>query len=375
VLQPADLFSAMRDCGVSSFTGVPDSLLKDFCAYVADHATRHVVAANEGAAVAFAVGHHLATGGVPLVYLQNSGLGHIVNPLLSLADKEVYAIPMIVFIGWRGEPGVDDEPQHRKQGRVMLAMLEAMELPHRILSDTRDDAVADIEWAVRRAREGNEPVALVVRKGTFARYVPARQDPEALPMTREEAIERIVAALDSEDAVVATTGMISRELFEIRQRRAEPLRDFLTVGSMGHASAIACGIAGAVPARQIFCLDGDGAMLMHMGSMAVHGQFATRNFKHIILNNGCHDSVGGQPTVAFDVRLDDIARVCGYKVIDTVADAEGVAPAMKALRSCDGPALLEIRVRKGARAGLGRPTSSPFENKELFVRFLRFGDD
>lgn len=376
MLQPADIFSALRAEGVRFFTGVPDSLLKDFCAYVTDHAPAcdHVIAANEGAAIGLAAGHHLATGGLPLVYLQNSGLGNTINPLMSLADREVYSLPVIVMIGWRGEPGVKDEPQHVKQGRVMLATLDAMEMPYRVLSDDPARALEDIAWIAQRAREGSEPVALVVRKGAFASYALQKNEAAPFSMPREQAIEEVVAALDPQDAVVATTGMISRELFEIRKRRGEASRDFLTVGAMGHASAIACGVANARPERQVFCLDGDGAMLMHMGSVAIQGQVAGANFKHVVINNGCHDSVGGQPTVGFRVNLADVARACGYRVLESVAEPEKIGEAVRALRAADGPAMLEIRVRKGARKDLGRPTSSPIENKQAFMRFLSDAD-
>lgn len=369
MLDPADVVAALRERGIDFYAGVPDSLLQGFCAYVADHAPRHAITANEGAAVALAAGHYLATGRPGVVYLQNSGLGNTINPLLSLADREVYALPMILVIGWRGEPGVEDEPQHRKQGRVMTAMLEAMEMPYRVLSQTSGAALAEIEWVVERARSGSEPAALIVRKGTFAPYR-SRGDEAPSGMSREEAIEEIVAQLDERDAVVATTGMISRELFEVRRRRGEDLRDFLTVGSMGHASSIAFGIADAHPERQVVCLDGDGAMLMHLGSVAVLGQAALPNFKHIVLNNGCHDSVGGQPTVALDVRLGEIARSCGYRVLECVAERADLGEAVRALRACEGPAFLEIRVRRGARENLGRPTSSPAANKDAFMRFL-----
>ncbi len=376
MLQPADIFSALRAEGVRFFTGVPDSLLKDFCAYVTDHAPAcdHVIAANEGAAIGLAAGHHLATGGLPLVYLQNSGLGNTINPLMSLADREVYSLPVIVMIGWRGEPGVKDEPQHVKQGRVMLATLDAMEMPYRVLSDDPARALEDIAWIAQRAREGSEPVALVVRKGAFASYALQKNEAAPFSMPREQAIEEVVAALDPQDAVVATTGMISRELFEIRKRRGEASRDFLTVGAMGHASAIACGVANARPERQVFCLDGDGAMLMHMGSVAIQGQVAGANFKHVVINNGCHDSVGGQPTVGFRVNLADVARACGYRVLEFVTEPERIGEAVRALRAADGPAMLEIRVRKGARKDLGRPTSSPIENKQAFMRFLSDAD-
>lgn len=357
------VLDALREHGATFFTGVPDSLLRELCACIEERASAHVIAANEGAAVALAAGHHLATGGLPVVYLQNSGLGNTINPLLSLADADVYALPIILIIGWRGEPGVHDEPQHVKQGRVMLAMLDAMELPYRVLSHE-----VDIAWAAETARKESRPVALVVRKGTFAPYATRARSQEG--MTRERAIELVVDALDPRDVVVSTTGMISRELYETRMRRGEGTRDFLTVGSMGHASAIAAAIALARSERQVFCLDGDGAYVMHMGSIAVQGQLGARNFKHIVLNNGCHDSVGGQPTVALQADLTAIARACGYATVDRLTDEAGVAEAVRALRGIDGPALLEVRVRPGSRADLGRPASSPRENKEAFVRFL-----
>jgi phosphonopyruvate decarboxylase len=371
MLQPAEVYGALERRGAAFFTGVPDSLLKELCAYITAHAApeRHVIAANEGAAVALAAGHHLATGEVGVVYLQNSGLGNTVNPLLSLADGEVYAIPMILVIGWRGEPSVHDEPQHVKQGRVTTAMLEAMEIPHRVLSPRMSEADADLEWAVELARGSSQPVALLVRKGTFAPFdLPAA--PAADQLTREAAIELIVGALDPRDAIVSTTGMTSRELHEIRVRRSEPARDFLTVGSMGHASAIACAIARARPDRQVFCLDGDGAFLMHMGSVAVQGQIGSANFKHVLLNNGRHDSVGGQPTVARDCDLTALARACGYTTLDPVASPSELSAAVARLRATVGPALLEIRIGGAARSNLGRPSGTPRENKEAFTAFL-----
>ena len=374
MISAGDVYDSLRAHGVTFFTGVPDSALAALCAHIDRHtsALQHVIAANEGAAVALAAGHHLGSGGLPVVYLQNSGLGNAVNPLLSLADAEVYSLPVILIIGWRGEPSLRDEPQHIKQGRVMLAMLDAMELPYRVLSIDQAGALADVEWAVNSARTRSQPIALIVRKGTFAPLEAektARTTRESL-IGREHAIEIILDALGARDAVVSTTGMISRELYETRVRRREMPRDFLVVGSMGHASATACSIALVQPDRQLFCLDGDGAFLMHMGSIAVQGQSRARNFKHIVLNNGCHDSVGGQPTVAFECDLTGIARSCGYTTLDAVSTAPEIAASVAQLRMTDGPALLEIRVSPGARADLGRPASSPRENKEAFVRFL-----
>jgi phosphonopyruvate decarboxylase len=376
MLEPERLFSILRLQGVDFFTGVPDSLLRDFCAYVADHApaSNHVIAANEGSAMAIAAGYHLATGRVPLVYLQNSGVGNLINPLLSLADPEVYGLQALILIGWRGEPGLHDEPQHVKQGRIMLAMLDAMETPYRVLARSEPDAAGDVGWAMGAARERPGPAALIVRRGTFSRYTLQHDEPSPFSMRREEAIEIVAAGLAPDAIVVSTTGMISRELFEIRRRRNEPAgRDFLTVGSMGHASAIACGIALQKRDRPVLCLDGDGALLMHMGALAVQGQMAPRNFKHVVLNNGCHDSVGAQPTVAFKIRLGEVARACGYAVLDPVSEPETLRRAVAELVRRPGPALLEVRVRKGAREDLGRPTTTPQENKRVFMKRLTRG--
>ncbi len=359
---------------VSFFAGVPDSLLKDICAYITLNTTpdNHVIAANEGGALALATGYHLATGQLPLVYMQNSGLGNINNPLLSIADPEVYAIPSLLMIGWRGEPGVKDEPQHLKQGRVMSAMLEAMEIPC-VVVDRNDpeQAGAQVADAVRRAREGKRPVALVIRKDTFSPHVYKDQE-RAFSLGREDAIRMIVAALGARDVVVATTGMAARELFECRARLAQGHeRDFLMVGGMGHASQVALGIALRQADRQVLCIDGDGSVLMHMGALAIDGISGCANFKHIVLNNAAHDSVGGQPTVADRIDLCAVARATGYRQAVRATTAEEVPAAIEALRGAAGPAFLEILVRKGARKDLGRPTRSTFENKQDFMDFLR----
>jgi phosphonopyruvate decarboxylase len=359
---------------VDFFTGVPDSLLKDICAYITSHAPpdRHIIAANEGGALALGVGYHLATGKVPLIYMQNSGLGNVVNPLLSIADPEVYAIPMLLMIGWRGEPGVKDEPQHVKQGRIMLAMLDAMEMPHYVIDgNDLDAAKSQVRQAIRQAQGGLRPVALIIRKGIFGQY-PYQDRGQALPLCREEVIQQIAGALSPRDVVVATTGMPSRELFECRERLAQGHdTDFLMVGGMGHASHVALGIALRHPDRQVVCVDGDGSVLMHMGSLAINGIAACANFKHIVLNNAAHDSVGGQPTVADRVDLSAVARAVGYRQTIRAGDTEEIAAALGSLRLLEGPAFLEVRIRKGARKDLGRPTSSTFENKAGFMKFLR----
>jgi phosphonopyruvate decarboxylase len=367
-----DFIDWLEALGVDFYAGVPDSLLKPVCFYLADHAgDKHVVAANEGGAVALACGYHLATGKVPLVYLQNSGQGNTINPLLSLADPEVYSIPLLLLIGWRGEPGTKDEPQHVKQGKITVNLLETMDIPYRVLEPEPDTARRSVDELVAIAAAENRTVALLVRKGTFEPYKSKVQTSSQFEMTRERAIEAVVAALGDTDVIVSTTGHISRELYEYRARAGHGhQREFLTVGGMGHASQIAMGIALAKPERQVFCLDGDGAMLMHMGGTAIVGAAGVENFKHIVLNNGVHDSVGGMASAGLQVSFTEIGKACGYTAAWRVKRSMDVAEKVARLRAVKGPAMLEIMVQKGARADLGRPKTSPIENKTAFTRFL-----
>ena len=366
-------YNTLAKSGVDFFAGVPDSLLKSFCAYVTDNvaSNKHLIAANEGGAIALACGHYLATGRPGLVYMQNSGQGNAANPLISLADPDVYSIPMLLLIGWRGEPGKKDEPQHIKQGKITLSFLETLDIPYMILPDTDDQAQKCIKQAFKTMEESSAPVALIAKKETFSPYQMAECSCCSSELTRETAIKEIVNNLGKSDIVVSTTGKASRELYEYRDLLdGEHSKDFLTVGSMGHASQIALGIALEKPERRVYVLDGDGAAIMHMGSMAIIGSQAPANFKHIILNNGCHESVGGQLTAGFSISFTDIAKACEYKIALQAESLTEISQMMEILKSSDGPALLEIKVRKGARADLGRPKTSPKENKAAFMRFL-----
>lgn len=376
-ISPKVFYEALAEGGVNFLTGVPDSLLKEFCAYVdaALPPENHVIAANEGSAVGLAAGHFLATDSVPAVYLQNSGLGNAVNPLLSLADPEVYSLPMVIIIGWRGEPNVKDEPQHIKQGRVTEAMLNTMEYPFRVLDGHQEQARMDAVWAVDTARKRGGPVVLLVRKGAFGPSEMKRPNPETAShlISREDAISVVTANLPRETTIVATTGMISRELYEQRGAQGQDrASDFLTVGAMGHASQIAFGLARAKPSAQVVCLDGDGAVLMHMGGLATIGASKTGEMLHIVLNNGAHDSVGGQQTVAFDVSLTAIATACGYDtVVGPVENKDAIAQAVTQLAAKPGKRFLELRVKPGSRSDLGRPKETPVENRNLFTQRLQ----
>lgn len=364
----------LNKLGVEYFAGVPDSLLKPFCSYLANHIPedKHIITANEGSAIGLAIGYHMATSKIPLVYLQNSGFGNLINPLLSLADPEIYGIPMIILIGWRGQPGVKDEPQHIKQGRVMCAMLESAEQAYVILDKDQEKAEIQIANAIEWSRTQNAPYFLIAEKDTFTESNNPIY-PNVFEMSRETAIASVAQCpLFNKSMWVATTGMISRELFETRANSSKNhYQDFLTVGGMGHASAIALGLAQNSPNKHVVCLDGDGAALMHMGTMSTIGSQKLSNFLHILLNNGAHDSVGGQPTVALDLDWPVIARSLGYTHAVSVANQSELQQALNDLPAiANGPVFLEVRVNRGNRADLGRPTRSPQEAKNAFMTYV-----
>jgi len=373
MISPKTFYEALIKNRVNFFTGVPDSLLKHFCSYIINNtgSKKHIISANEGGAIALASGYHLSTGKIGLVYMQNSGQGNAINPLISLADSDVYSIPILLLIGWRGEPGNQDEPQHIKQGKITLDILNSLGIPYEILPDSLEKAEKILEKAVTYMEEKNAPFALVVKKNTFEKYDLKNEIKSPFEMNRESAIKLVVDALSPRDIIISTTGKTSRELFEYREElKQDHDKDFLTVGSMGHSSQIALGVALQKPEKQIYCLDGDGSIIMHMGSLAIIGQQAQRNFKHIIINNGSHDSVGGQPTAGFEIDLQLIAKACGYKISLKAKTEEDAKEKIELLKTSEGPAFLEILVCKGARKDLGRPTKTPEENKNSFISFL-----
>ncbi|MDD4244416.1 MAG: phosphonopyruvate decarboxylase [Bacilli bacterium] len=367
-----DFYKTLLDNDVDFFAGVPDSLLKNICAYITAYSSveRNVITANEGAAIALGAGYHLASGKVPLIYMQNSGIGNAVNPLMSLADKEVYSIPMLLLIGWRGEPGVKDEPQHIKQGRVTCSMLDSMEIPY-VIIDADSNYIEVLSESIDLAKKTSAPVALLVRKDTFTSFALMNREEINLELNREQALAHILPFVPDNAVLVSTTGMLSRELFELREKNGQSHQtDFLTVGSMGHTSQIALGIALAKPEKQVFCFDGDGSAIMHMGSYAIAGSLAPNNLKLIVFNNCAHDSVGGQPTIGDSLNFSDIAHASGLKSFGTIKTAKEIEHIFPKVVNCKNTAFLEIKIKKGGRKDLGRPTSSPLQNKSMLKAFL-----
>ena len=372
MIKAYDFIKLLNEYNINFFTGVPDSKLQSFCDKLIEEysiSDSHIIAANEGNAVAIAAGYNLATGSYPCVYLQNSGLGNIVNPITSLLNDKIYAIPALFIIGWRGEPNVKDEPQHVFQGEITLKLLEDLNIEYEVLDRNADNDI--IRNALNKFKSildrGNQ-AAFVIREGVF--------DKEKLfdyknnnSLIREKAIDRILE-YSKDDIIVSTTGKISRELFEIREnKKLGHDKDFLTVGSMGHSSMIAFSIALQKNNRKVWCLDGDGALLMHMGALAIIGSRSPNNFIHIVLNNEAHESVGGMPTVCGKINLSEIAKNMGYKMIYSVNSLEELDRVLCNLS--DVLTFIEINVSISSRKDLMRPNITPLDNKNNFINFLR----
>lgn len=368
----AEVFTEL--IGSEFYTGVPDSQLKALCDYLTDRygtdPKHHIIAANEGNCAAIAAGYHLATGQIPVVYMQNSGEGNIINPAASLLNEKVYGIPCIFVIGWRGEPGIHDEPQHIFQGEVTLKLLEDMEIEYFVVSrNTGEEELKTAVLKLRRALEQGRQAAFVIRKNALT-YEHTAEYGNSYTLKREEII-RHITAVSGGDLIVSTTGKASRELFEIREEKGQGHQyDFLTVGSMGHSSSVALGLALHKPDKRIWCIDGDGAVLMHMGAMAVIGANRPKNMIHVVINNGAHETVGGMPTVASDINLTEIAGGCGYPNTVCADTAEALDRALEAARDREDLSFIEVKCAIGARADLGRPTTTAAENKRSFMENL-----
>lgn len=369
-----DVRKLVEITGADFFTGVPDSQLRALCDYLMDvygtDPQHHVIAANEGNCAALAAGYYFATGKTPVIYMQNSGQGNSINPIASLLHEKVYAVPSIFIIGWRGETGVPDEPQHLYQGEITLKLLEVMGISACVIGkDTTETMIGKKMEEYQDLLAQGKGVAFVIRKGGLF-YDQKVIYKNEYTLRREEIIECILET-SKQDPVIATTGKTSRELFEIRERNSQGHQyDFLTVGSMGHASSIALGVALHNPDTKIWCLDGDGAALMHMGAMAVIAQAAPKNLVHVVINNGAHESVGGMPTAAKDLDLYRVAESCGYQKSYLVTDKRELEKTLNLVKEAQGLTFIEVKAMTGAREDLGRPTTTPLENKRAFMQYL-----
>lgn len=372
-MKASNLLSQLENMGFDTIAGVPDSTLKQFCDGLQTYEgnLKHYVTANEGAAVAVGIGAYLASGKPACVYMQNSGIGNMVNPLASLANGDVYGVPMLFIVGWRGEPGVKDEPQHVFQGKITCELFETLAVTYSVIDqNTTQEEMAAILQEAGNTLERGDQFAIIVKKGTFEKEEPFTWD-NGNPMEREEVLGRILQALPRDTAIVSTTGKISRELYEQSDKIYGSHENlFMTVGGMGHASMIALGVAGKRPDKTVVCIDGDGAVLMHMGALPLIATQAPKNFYHIVINNMAHESVGAMPTGCQQTSFAEVARAAGYKTVDKLETLEAVDQIGTRIQEAEGPVLFEIPVSLGARSDLGRPKESARQNKEIFMDFL-----
>lgn len=368
------LWRIFSDLGLEFFTGVPDSTYYAWMSFLErEHGKRltNIIASNECEAVAIAIGHYLASQQIGVVYMQNAGEGKTINPLVSLSHSEIYSIPLLLMIGWRGEPGTKDEPQHSKMGKITTQLLDLLDIPSEILPNDVEAAKEIIQRLYHDAKKNNRPVALIIRRGTVTETVPSSPEPPTYSLRREEVIHTVIEHFPEDTVVISTTGKTSRELFELRVARGETPYDFYTIGGMGCAAGIAFGVAINYPTKKTLVLDGDGAVLMQMGSLATIGHYAPPNFIHLVIDNESHESTGGQPTVSPSVNFEQVALACGYKIATSVTTKTTLINSLKTCLHKPGPIMIVVKVAKGARSDLGRPTSTPIENKVAFVTHLK----
>lgn len=356
MLDQKKAFEVLAQNGINYFVGVPDSYLNGFCDYALDNfPERNVIAANEGNAIGIAAGHYFATEEIPLVYMQNSGQGNAINPLASLVDRTVYAVPMILLIGWRGQGNTEtNHPQHKLQGEITTELLDIMHIPYSVLADSDEEFGKVVEKAAGYCRKNRAPYAFIVPKGVMAASDKSNNMDNTYPMSREEAIEIILDHMPKDTIYSATTGRATRELFFLREKRNETkANDFLNVGSMGHASSVALGIATEKPGRHVVALDGDSAVIMHMGAMTMVSKVNAPNFMHVVLNNGAHESVGGQPSAGHLVDFTKIAEACGYATVGkAIENRTELIAAIEKLKGCGQASFIDCRIHKGLSRNL-----------------------
>jgi phosphonopyruvate decarboxylase len=366
-----DFFNLCKKHNFTFFSGVPDSTFKSWMSFLEKNKNllTNIITVNECEAVAVCTGYHLSTGEIGVLYLQNSGFGKTVNPLTSLCDPAVYSIPILLMLGWRGEPGIKDAYQHHKMGPMTIPLLEALDIPYEIISDDKSKLNATLQKAKEFMKKNNKPYAIVIRKNVFEKLEEKRE--ENNKPSREEAIKTVLKNLNGDEIIVSTTGKTSRELFENRVNRDECSHDFYNIGAMGCAQSIALGIALNKKNKKVWVFDGDGAILMQMGALATTGHYCPENFYHIIFDNQAHDSTGGQPTCSDTVDFGKVAEACNYRSIQVVNDLDCLSKSIKELKEKKGPSMLVINVKKGARKDLGRPSLSPKEHKERFMKYIK----
>lgn len=364
----------LKNLGFDFYSGVPCSFLKYLINYAINECD-YVMAANEGDAVATSAGAYLA-GKKSVVLMQNSGLTNATSPLTSLNYS--FQLPVLGFVSLRGEPGLNDEPQHELMGQITGEMLTSMQVEWEYLANDIEEAKKQLQRA-NDAIENNKTFFFVVKKGTFdevalkpqnltttfAKEIKHSNLPEGLP-TRTQALEVISNWADNKTALLATTGKSGRELFEIEDKP----NNLYMVGSMGCISSMALGLAMANPSKKSVAIDGDGAALMRMGNLGTNGYYHPDNLLHILLDNNTHDSTGGQATISQNIDFAMVAHATGYPVAIKVNTIDELREELNNWSANPKATFIHLRIAKGSPKELGRPTIKPFEVKERLMNFL-----
>ena len=337
------------------FTGVPDSVLKEL-SYTLQNKDKkeHIIATNEGTAVSIGIGHYLSTKEVPCVYMQNSGLSNALNPLLSIAHEKVYAIPLILIIGWRGSPRIKDEPQHNVKGKITESILKLLNIKYTILRSIND--LDKFEKQIKFSKKKNSIVACLIEQGTLEKIDRIKKNSDFYKLNKELFLKTLLQSLDKNTKVISSTGYNSRELMHIRSKyKIIKTKDFYMVGGMGHTSSVALGYS-LTSKKKIICIDGDGSFLMHLGAIKTAGTFANKNFKYILLNNNSHDSVGGQNTYANNINFEKLSKSLGFKKFYSIKNDKNLKKTIKTFLSDDTLSFLEVKVSNSKIKNLPRPT-------------------
>ncbi len=357
MINPIKFIEFFKRNKISFFTGVPDSTLKNFTYLLNKEFKNHYPVYNEGSAISLAIGYHLSKKNIACVYLQNSGLSNAINPLISIAHKKVYSIPLLILIGWRGSPkGPPDEPQHHVKGKITKDILKLLDIKTIVLNDEND--FSKLKKLINFSKNNNRAVACLIKNNTFKNVnLTFKKKHKKSKIYRKEVLDELLKQIKKKTKIISTTGFTSREIYQLRkEKNYQNGKDFYMVGGMGHAGMVSLGVA-INEKNQIICLDGDGSILMHMGSLKTQGLFGRKNFKHILLNNNCHESVGEQDTFAEGTNFPKLCKMLGYKNVFEISYKKDLKKKLNSFLKSNGPSFLEIKIRTGTLKNLIRPNS------------------
>ena len=365
MIEVNSLVSLLKKNNCDFFTGVPDSVLKELSIKLQNkNKKKHIIATNEGSAVSLGIGHYLSTKRVPCIYMQNSGLSNALNPLISIAHKRVYSIPLILVIGWRGSPRIKDEPQHNIKGEITENILKLLNIKYTILRSNND--LNKFDKQIKLAKKKSSIVACLIEQGTLTKNKKTNKKKDFYNLDKEIFLKTLLLTLKKNTKIISSTGFNSREIMYLRKKfKITNGRDFYMVGGMGHTSSVALGYS-LSNKKNVICIDGDGSLLMHLGSIKTAGTFANKNFKYILLNNNSHDSVGNQSTYANNVNFEKLSKSLGFKKFYSIKNKINLKKKIKTFLSEKELSFLEIKISNSKIKKLPRPTDL-LKIKKIFM--------